>query len=524
MKSLAEKAKQAVLDGRITITPDSEKHDYFNWMDNIQDWCISRQLWWGHRIPVYYCDECEEVMVAAEAPQKCSKCGSTQIHQDEDVLDTWFSSQLWPFSTLGWPDETPEFKFWYPNTWLMSGRDIIFFWDARMIMAGLELTGDVPFRSLSLHGIARDEHNRKLSKSLGNSPDPLTLFDEYGTDAIRASIAQHYPMGRQDIKLTDRIFQEGRAFVTKIWNAYRLIMLQLQKTPIKFEKPQMTDCSIEDAWIISRFGYAVTTHDELLNQSDYTHAFEVVVNFFRNEYCDWYLELIKARLRQEGAEAEKALRVALYCQVNLLKLLHLYVPFVTEELWQILRSMGAIEPEGKAECLALATWPQASEFPRNEEAEATLDMLFSIVKEARELRHYLQLPPKQPLAVKINYTDSAAAARFELCKGATQTIGVLDPITTAEQGKIPTHHVPARFSGGIAYFKLPEDLNLEALREKINKKLAELDKAIAGTAKQLSNEAFISSAPESVVEETRKKGAEYAAAQQKLLEFKAGLD
>ena len=524
MKPLAEKAKQAVLDGRITIVPESERHDYFHWMDTIQDWCISRQLWWGHRIPVYYCDDCGEVMARAEAPKACGKCSSTKIRQDEDVLDTWFSSQLWPFSTLGWPEATEDFKYWYPNSWLMSGRDILFFWDARMIMAGLELIGDVPFRRLSLHGLARDEQGRKLSKSLGNSPDPLNLFDEYGTDAIRASIVQRYPMGRQDIKLNERVYQEGRAFVTKIWNAFRLIMMQLQEGGFAYDSARAAERRVEDRWILSRLGRTVALHDELLEQNDFAHSLEALSSFFWNEYCDWYLELIKPRLRAGGEEAREALCTALHCQRTMLKLLHPYVPFVTEELWQMLKQLGVRdEAAGEEPCLALSAWPVASDFTRDEAAEAALNVMMSLVRGARDVRHHLQLPPKQSLPVQVSFTDGPAAERFSQCRAAAQMIGGLDPLQDAAATGIPAGHVPCRFEGGIAYIQCPADLDITALRGRIEKKMGDLEKSIAGAERQLNNQAFMQSAPPAIVEETQRKAAEYAETRKKLEEFRASL-
>ncbi len=517
--TLAEKAKKVVVDGKLPITPDSEKHDYYNWLDNIQDWCISRQLWWGHRIPIFYCDDCGEVICEMEDPTKCPKCGGNHLHQDEDVLDTWFSSQLWPFSTLGWPDNTEELNFWYPNSWLMSGRDIIFFWDVKMIWSGLELMGDIPFKALALHGLARDEKGRKLSKSLGNSPDPLGLFDQYGTDAIRASIAQRFPLGRQDIRLDDRIFQEGRAFITKLWNAARLIMMQLDGKALKLEPSNTARTKIEDKWIISRLSAAIKAHDEMLNNSDFSHAFETLTNFLWNEFCDWYLELIKPRLKNNDMAA---LQTALRCLRTAFKLLHPYIPFVTEELYQQQNALGVSDPNDTSDCLALATWPKAEDFPVDIEAEKTLNMMFTLIKGVRELRHFLQLPPKQALDVKLTFSDEVSEKRFGISKEATQTIGIIDPLSyLAKSDEVPAHHVPCNFDGGIAYIKLPEELDLNALKEKVEKKLQELDRGLMIANKQLSNQDFVSGAPEAVVEETRRKASEYQAAIVKLEEFKA---
>ncbi len=522
MKPLAEKAAQAVKDGRITIVPDSEKHDYFHWMENIQDWCISRQLWWGHRIPVYYCDDCGEIMVRMEAPSSC-RCGSSRIRQDEDVLDTWFSSQLWPFSTLGWPEETEALKFWYPNSWLMSGRDILFFWDARMIMAGLELLGSVPFRRLALHGLARDGQGRKLSKSLGNSPDPLNLFDEYGTDAIRASIVQRYPMGRQDIRLNERVYQEGRAFVTKLWNAFRLVLMQCEGGMV-FDSGKLKLERAEDSWIVSRLGQVIEAHDRLLAENDFAHSFEVLTSFFWNEYCDWYLELAKPRFRAGGDEAREALSVALHCQRTLLKLFQPYVPFVTEELWQTLRKLGVRdEASGDEGCLAKAAWPEPERFPGSSETEHSIEIMMSLVRSVREIRHNLQIPPKQELGVKLHFIRSEDRALFGKVREAAEFLGVVAPLGYHEGTDVPAKHVPSRIKGGIAYIALPESLDVAGLLGRMEKKRAGLEKSLEGAEKQLANEAFVSSAPAEIVAETRGKREEYAAAIERLLEFERTL-
>ncbi|MCL4124066.1 UNVERIFIED_CONTAM: hypothetical protein GTU68_052429 [Idotea baltica] len=257
MKPLAEKAKKVVENGTLEIVPESEKNDYFSWLNSIQDWCISRQLWWGHRIPVFYCQDCNHVNCDYEAPTECESCKSTNLEQEEDVLDTWFSSQLWPFSTLGWPEKTEELDYWYPNSWLMSGRDILFFWDARMIMSGLELLGEIPFKKLALHGMVRDKHGVKLSKSLGNSPDPIKLFEEFGTDAVRSAIVSNYPMGRQDTKLGDKIFSDAQSLIIKLWNATRLLLTTLGEDKIDLNALDKTKLKFEDKWIRAKLNKCV---------------------------------------------------------------------------------------------------------------------------------------------------------------------------------------------------------------------------------------------------------------------------
>lgn len=522
MKPLAEKAKQVVLDGKLKIVPDSEKHDYYSWMDNIQDWCISRQLWWGHRIPVYYCDDCKLVMAKAVAPSQCDRCSSKNITQDPDVLDTWFSSQLWPFSTLGWPDKTEELSFWYPNSWLMSGRDILPFWDARMITSGLELLGEIPFHTLVLHGLAMDEQGRKLSKSLGNSPDPLELFDKHGTDAIRAAIIQRYPMGRQDIRLNDTVYQEGRAFVTKVWNAFRLLMINLQDQSLIFDSHSLDLSALEDRWIVSRLNVAIREHDQLLAENDFSHALEAISRFFWNEYCDWYLEIIKPRMRSEGEQRNSALSIAFHCMQTLIKLLHPYVPFVTEEMWQLMRQgkiQDSVSSDQDRPCLALEPWPQFSEQLICGDCESAMQSMMSLVRGIRDVRHNLNLSPKQDLTVKVQFYDPGQADSFGRYQMLAGQLAVVSSFSKYDQSQPPKQHAPFNFAGGIGYVELPADLDLASLKKRLEGKVKKLEQGLAGAEVRLNNSEFISSAPPAVVEESRAKAQEYSQSIGKLREF-----
>lgn len=522
MKPLAEQAKQAVMAGRLKIVPDSEKHDYFSWMDNIQDWCISRQLWWGHRIPVYYCDNCQHIMAKATAPQQCERCCGQQITQDPDVLDTWFSSQLWPFSTLGWPDKTEELDFWYPNSWLMSGRDILPFWDARMIMSGLELLGEVPFRTLVLHGLAMDDQGRKLSKSLGNSPDPLELFDKYGTDAVRTAIVQRYPMGRQDIRLNEGVYQEGRAFVTKIWNAFRLLMINLQDQPLEFNSEQFSLTTLEDRWIMSRLNVTIREHDRLLGENDFSHALEAISKFFWNEYCDWYLELIKPRMRAEHKIRKLALEVAFHCLRTLIKLLHPYAPFVTEEMWQLLRR-AKVEDSAffneDQQCLALTSWPRSNEQAICNKAELLIQTMMSLVRGVRDVRHNLNLSPKQELTVKVQFYNPDQETVFEEYRSLAGQLATVSDFPKHLHAEAPRGHAPFNFAGGMGYLELPGDLDLAALKKRLESKIQKLEQGLKGAEMRLNNPDFMGSAPPEIVQESRAKAAEYGQAILKLKQF-----
>jgi valyl-tRNA synthetase len=525
MRPLAEKAKQVVLDEKLAIIPDSEKHDYFHWMDTIQDWCISRQLWWGHRIPVYYCDSCEHVSANVIAPSSCDKCGNKHLRQDEDVLDTWFSSQLWPFSTLGWPDKTEELSFWYPNTWLMSGRDILFFWDARMIMAGLELLEEIPFKTLVLHGLVRDSQGRKLSKSLGNSPDPLELFDQYGTDAVRVAIALNYPMGRQDTKLNDEIFKSGQALVIKLWNATRLLLGNLGGEKVAFNSGKLNLSALEDSWIISRLGEVIKTHDDYLAKSDIVHAVGAVKSFFWDDYCDWYLEIIKTRLWAGGEAKRSALEVALVCQRTILKLLHPYMPFVTEELWQILAKEGISDgaEQGDSRSIALSSWPQADLYRKDSSAEAQIGLMASIVRGVRDVKQNLNVSLKAPLPLKLLFLSEGARMNFEPVRSVTKTIGGISDFGEHGGGAAPAGYVPFKFDGGVGYLALPPDIDAKDIASKLSARIEKLQKALAGIERNLSNTEFVANAPAALVEETRGKANELQESISKLDDFRRSL-
>lgn len=524
MRPLAEKAKQAVLDGKLDIVPESEKHDYFHWMDSIQDWCISRQLWWGHRIPIYYCDDCNAVTASIDTPKGCSKCNSTKIHQDEDVLDTWFSSQLWPFSTLGWPEKTEELSFWYPNTWLMSGRDILFFWDARMVMSGLELLGEVPFRTLALHGIVRDEKGRKLSKSLGNSADPLELFAQYGTDAVRAAIMLRYPMGRQDARFGEKNYQEGRALITKLWNASRLLLTALQEEQGKFKFSSLAPQQFEDKWIVSSLSAALTKHDENLSKSDFSHAFESITKFFWDDLCDWYLELIKPRMRAGGSTKAEALSVALHCLRVVLKVLHPYIPFVTEELWQTLRSHGISDTNlGDQEAIALSEWPTAKSIPSFPEASKNMGRMISLVRGVREVRQHFIIAPKVPLDIELWFFDNNESAGLAVYEDGFKRLGFINAIGKNTDGKPKPGFVPFKFEGGVCYVKLPADVDIKETRSKFENKITKLEKGLKDVNARLENKDFVANAPADIVAETKAQAHETKEALDKLRDFVSSL-
>ncbi|MBE3605213.1 valine--tRNA ligase [bacterium] len=370
MSDLAASAKEAVRDGRTTFHPKHWENTYFAWLDNIQDWCVSRQLWWGHRIPAYWCDRCpgEPPIVAEERPAACPKCGNAELRQDEDVLDTWFSSGLWPFSTLGWPDDTPEMRRYYPTTLLVTGFDIIFFWVARMMMLGLKCAGDIPFRDVYITPLVRDQFGKKMTKSRGNVVDPLEIMERYGTDAVRFTLAQLAVQGR-DLILSDDRLAASRAFANKIWNAARFVMMNLdgasQPLPLIAEEK----LGLAERWILDRLDEAIRNVTRAIDEYEFNNAAMVVYQFIWHEFCDWYIELAKEPLRAGGERADGARYVLLTCFDRMLRILHPFMPFISEELWQALRPWFPDHPD--ADHLPIAKWPVPAASPRLSEDERT---------------------------------------------------------------------------------------------------------------------------------------------------------
>ncbi|HMO01643.1 MAG TPA: valine--tRNA ligase [Oligoflexia bacterium] len=521
MTPLAEKAKQAVEEKKVKIIPESERADYFTWMNNIKDWCISRQLWWGHRIPIYYCSQCQHPNAALEPPSACEKCGAVKLSQDEDVLDTWFSSQLWPYSTLGWPEKTADFEFWFPNNWLISGRDILFFWDARIIMSSLELTGEVPFKTLVLHGMVRDEHGEKLSKSLGNSPDPLTLFDQYGADAIRAALMQQYPLGRQDCRLGEQQFKRGQALVTKLWNSARFIAMQLANNNDRLailSKPTV----LEDRWIVSRLKTTIQNHDRFLEINNFAHAFGELTRFFWGDFCDWYIEIIKPRLDQAENNQTKriGLETSLTILINILKLFHPYIPFVTEEIFDKIKSFGALEELTTVKFLATASWPNHDSFLYCDQSVETVEIIQTIVKNIREIRHYANIPAKNNLSISIDAKEKKNSLFSEDTLRIIRNLASIDEVTFGEPRNSNEHWIPIRAQDEILVFvKLPNLVSAETFALKLGKARDENQKQLQSLKLKIADENFINNAPAELIDETKEKIDLALKTDQKLAEF-----
>ena len=507
-KPLAAKAMDAVRIGRIRFVPDDREVVFFQWMENIRDWCISRQLWWGHRIPAWHCRDCAHVTVARETPAICPQCHSTELVQDSDVLDTWFSSGLWPFSTLGWPDETEDLKTFYPTSLLITGFDILFFWVSRMIMLGLECTGDVPFREVHMHGLVRDAERQKMSKTKGNVIDPLEIMDRFGTDAFRIALLISAAAG-SDIALKEDRIGAGRNFANKLWNASRLLFMNMERSNISAWSPtpkaNVPAETIEDKWIISRFNFAAATVNRAIEQHRYHEGAQTLWDFVWHDFCDWYLEVKKLRF-EEGSGLDDHWLAALGIYEATLRLLHPFMPFLTEELWQrLVHSTAAGQDQPKS--ISLARYPEAVAVSELDGAVALFTVLQEIVKAARELRADHKLDPK---------TTLAASVSLQTTSFNKEDLSLLASLTRLEWD------TSRDVSAGRALLRSTADFDLRIYaplsaqnggsaenRSRILKEIACLKKAIESTEGQLADETFIKKAPESIVIKMRSKLNEY---------------
>ncbi|MBI4505877.1 MAG: valine--tRNA ligase [Chloroflexi bacterium] len=494
IQPLAEPAIAVARDGRIRFVPERFTRVYFNWMENIRDWCISRQLWWGHRIPVWYCDACPKTVVAVDEPRQCPGCGGP-LRQDEDVLDTWFSSGLWPFSTLGWPDDTADLRTFYPTTVMETGYDILFFWVARMIMLGVECMGDVPFRWVYLHGLMRDEKGEKMSKSKGNVANPLDVIERYGADALRFTIATGSSPGN-DMKLSQERIEGSRNFANKLWNAARFVWLELERhgTPSAPPAPM----ALEDRWIASRTSEVVATATRLLEEFQFGEAGRVLYEFVWSEFCDWYIELAKIRLRRGDVSP-----LPLLCQTldTILRLLHPYMPFVTEEVYQHLRERAGWAPEA----LIVAPWPAPG--ARDEPAEREVAAVIDLVRALRNLRAEHQVATSRWLEV----TVAAGARRTSLAalSGAVEALARVRPLRVVERLETaPANAVPVVVSGMEAFVPLAELVDYAAERERLGRELAQVEQDAERLRALLSRDGFVAKAPPPVVERERARLAE----------------
>ncbi len=505
-KPLAEPAIAAVREGRTKILPSHFEKVYFHWMENIRDWCISRQLWWGHRIPVWYCDDCGAVIASEEDLKVCPKCGSTHIHQDEDVLDTWFSSGLWPFSTLGWPEEREDYKRYYPTSVLETGYDILFFWVARMMMMGLEMTGKEPFHTIYLHGLIRDELGRKMSKSLKNALDPLDLVEEYGTDALRFTLVTGSTPGN-DMKLSKTRLADGRNFANKIWNASRLVISNVTGRDVEaVGRDETLDAAVlpdvPSRWIVSRLHSVVSEATGLIDAYQFSEAGRLVHDFFWGEFCDWYLEIGKVAIYgRDEAAARSVRKVLAYVLERSLRLLHPFMPFVTETVWQILKK--AVGKTDWAEALIVTPWPASG--GRDVAAEATMASVIELVRGIRNVRaEYHVEPAKRPKAI---LTAGKMASEVEEMLPVIAFLGRLDTEVSqvVAETEPPAKSVAVVSGDLVAYLPLAGMVNLEAERKRLAKEMGQAQKAIQRSEGLLSNKGFTERAPEEVVQREREK-------------------
>jgi valyl-tRNA synthetase len=484
-------AREAALDGRITFWPERWTKAYVGWLDGLRDWNISRQLWWGHRIPAWYCPD-GHVTVAVDDPDVCATCGSTEIRQDEDVLDTWFSSQLWPFSTLGWPDETPELRSFYPNRVLVTGYEILYLWVARMIMSGMSLAGDIPFRDVVIHGLVRDAHGRKMSKSLGNVIDPIEMIDRYGADALRFSLARLATGGQQDIPLAIESIEGGRNFANKIWNGARLVLQSF--TGEQPELPPAERLAAPQRWLLARHQRAVGEVNAALDRYEFAPAAQALYRFFWSEFCDWGLEMEKERLRSEDErERRDAANVLAWVLERTLRLLHPVMPFVTEEIWQRF---------GMGETIVTAPWPRADEFDEHEalgaDTEAAWPLVEELVTTVRRFRSEHSIPPKTELELRLLATEdgrlASAVGAFDREVGRLAGVSRISTVAEAEPGT-------ARLlvQGETVSIPVGELLDMEAERERLRVRIEAAEAELARAESKLANPGFRDKAPEDVV-------------------------
>jgi len=502
MEDLAKPAIAAVKDGRIRFVPERFTKIYENWLENIRDWCISRQLWWGHRIPAWHCEDCGETSVSRTDITACTHCGSTHIHQDEDVLDTWFSSALWPFETMGWPEDTKDLRHFYPTATLVTGYDIIFFWVARMVMMGLRFGGDVPFRDVFIHGLVRDSEGRKMSKSLGNGIDPVEVIEKYGADTLRFMLITGNTPGN-DMRFYWERVEAARNFANKIWNASRYMLMNLEGADDAFV-PEERDYTLADRWILTRSAETVRAVTANLENYELGEAGRAIYEFLWNEFCDWYIELTKARLYDK--ENVRAKNTALYVLRTVLertmRLLHPFMPFLTEEIWQ------KLPHEGRS--IMRAPWPEVDEKDIDAEAEAAMTAIMEVIKVTRNLRAELGTPPGKKSALLLRVRDAALGGVFAAHTDYFHALASASEVTfLAEDAPDPENVVTGALAGAAVYLPLAGLIDVEKETARLTKERDNLEKEIARLSGKLSNAGFTSKAPAAVVAAEREKLAGY---------------
>ncbi|MDG1928479.1 MAG: valine--tRNA ligase [Nitrospinaceae bacterium] len=497
-KPLAEPAMKAVRDGSIKIVPKFWENTYFEWMENIRDWCISRQIWWGHQIPAWNCKACGEVVVARETPNSCSACSSTDLIQETDVLDTWFSSALWPFSTLGWPEKTDSLKRFYPTSVLCTGFDILFFWVARMIMMGLKFMGDVPFRDVYIHALIRDAEGQKMSKTKGNVIDPLEVMEQYGTDALRFTLAAFAAQGR-DIKLAEDRIEGYRNFCNKLWNASRFVFMNLEDYKGSCALDERSKFSSADLWILSRLNRATKDVNEALEAFRFNDAALTVYKFIWNEYCDWYIELTKSKLVDSGSQRVAAQNMLIHVLDSALKLLHPFMPFITEEIWQKL-------PQNE-DSIMVSAFPEYREAQTNEAIEKEIEVIMEVITGIRNIRGEMNLNPGLKLNVLVKTQNSAIQQTLQDHVGYIRELARVEQLETGPNIKKPKVSASSVLGEMDLIIPLEGKMDFQEELKRVEKELKKIEKDLIFLDKKLSNPDFVKKAPVDIIEkdEQRKK-------------------
>ena len=507
VKPLAKKAIAAVESGETRIIPDMWTNTYYDWMNNIRDWCVSRQIWWGHQIPAWTCDDCGEIMVAMEAPQTCQGCDSKNLVQETDVLDTWFSSALWPFSTMGWPEETPLLKTFYPTSVLITGFDILFFWVARMMMMGIHFMKEVPFKDVYVHALVRDEAGKKMSKSKGNVIDPLDVIDRYGTDAFRFTLAAFAAQGR-DIKMSEKRVDGYRHFINKLWNAARFALMHLDRG---YEEIDLQNLSLPDKWILSRLQQVTADITATLDSYRFNEAASAIYNFVWHEFCDWYLEAIKPVLYdEEGQDTLEATRAVLWRVLrDTLVLLHPFIPFVTEEIWHHM-------PGTDGSIMKAAHPADAAESFQNRESEAEMALLMEVITAIRNVRGEINIAPSLALQVQVQSEDNQTRQILANHQDLIINLARLSSLAIENIGQRPKSSATAVVSKASIFVSLEGIIDFAKETNRLEKEIKKLTAELTTVAKKLGNEGFLSKAPADVIEKVRQKQSALLEKQQKI--------
>ena len=505
MEPLAKPARDAVVNGETRIIPERFVKVYFNWMDNIRDWCISRQLWWGHRIPVWYCDDCPEVIVELEDPTSCGVCGSAELRQDEDVLDTWFSSGLWTHSTLGWPGDTEDLDYFYPGSVMETGYDILFFWVARMMMMGIENMGKPPFHTIYLHGLVLDPEGVKMSKTKGNVLDPLQIIDMYGADALRFALTIGNSPGN-DQRLNEQKLESSRNFANKLWNAARFVMGNLEGADSALDEWHSPDLPShrQDRWIMSRLNRVAAQVDRFMENYQFGEAQRAIHDFFWNEYADWYIEMAKIRLRSEDEDGDSPLPYLAYVLERVLRMLHPFMPFVTEEIWQTLKERAPAAPDAP-DALIVAEYPAADSAFYDDDAEDDIALVMETVRSIRNLRAEFRIQQHQRIEAVLDLPQDGAVAAAEA--DAIKMLARVEPLKFEAQsnGVASNDSVSLVLSKGVVTIPLGGLVDLDKERERLRDEIEDINRNRARLAARLSDERFLTRAPEEVVERERER-------------------